>query len=359
MEIVEPTLNQTERLKSTGKSIMKKWQCQACNYTHTGDEPPESCPVCGVFRDLFTALSVDGQAAKAVEAGAATPKRNQCTVCGYVHQGEDLPENCPVCGVEHDSFSKITGSTDAPLVEETKEDAAKKRWRCEVCGYIHTGPSPPAKCPVCGADRSMFILLPEEKIETAQEAVFSAPETTKTKPQPVAETPQTKLAPEPSRFSHMYTTLTTMMSKLHAHPISVHIPNGVLPVAFLFLLLGITLESDGLLLASHYNLVFVLISMPVILFSGYNDWKIRLGGHMTQTIRIKIICGATVTGLSFVLVMWRFAQPHVLEPGSSGRFIYLSVFLVTLIAAAVAGFFGGKLIQFPGGDSLGDNSLKD
>lgn len=334
---------------------MKKWQCQACNYTHTGNEPPESCPVCGVFRGLFTALTVEGQAAKTVGVGAATPKRNQCTVCGYVQQGEDIPENCPVCGVERDSFVKITGSTDAPLVEETKKDTTKRRWRCQVCGYVHTGPSPPDKCPVCGADRSMFILLPEEEVETTQEDVTSSPgKTGETKPQSVTESPQADPARRPSHFSHIYTIITTIMAKQHAHPISVHIPNGVLPIAFLFLLLGITLESDGLLLASHYNLVFVLIAMPVILFSGYNDWKIRLGGHMTRTIRIKIICGATVTGLSFILVIWRFAQPHVLEPWSSGRFIYLSVFLVTLLAAAIAGFFGGKLIQFPGDDSLED-----
>ncbi|MCX7006276.1 MAG: FAD-dependent oxidoreductase [Kiritimatiellaeota bacterium] len=29
-------------------------------------------------------------------------------------------------------------------------------WRCEVCGYIHEGPEPPAECPVCGAPASDF-----------------------------------------------------------------------------------------------------------------------------------------------------------------------------------------------------------
>lgn len=32
-----------------------------------------------------------------------------------------------------------------------------KKWRCTVCGYIHTGDRPPRNCPVCGA--------PEEKFE--------------------------------------------------------------------------------------------------------------------------------------------------------------------------------------------------
>ena len=31
-----------------------------------------------------------------------------------------------------------------------------KAWRCEVCGYIHEGPEPPAECPVCGVPASEF-----------------------------------------------------------------------------------------------------------------------------------------------------------------------------------------------------------
>lgn len=31
------------------------------------------------------------------------------------------------------------------------------RWRCTVCGYIHEGPEPPRWCPLCGAEREMFV----------------------------------------------------------------------------------------------------------------------------------------------------------------------------------------------------------
>lgn len=31
-----------------------------------------------------------------------------------------------------------------------------KRWKCRVCGYIHEGPEPPDICPVCGAPKEMF-----------------------------------------------------------------------------------------------------------------------------------------------------------------------------------------------------------
>lgn len=37
------------------------------------------------------------------------------------------------------------------------ETAPLKRWKCTECGYIHTGPYPPDRCPICGADRNQFI----------------------------------------------------------------------------------------------------------------------------------------------------------------------------------------------------------
>lgn len=38
-----------------------------------------------------------------------------------------------------------------------------RRWKCSVCGYIHEGSEPPESCPICLADRSKFILLDKEK----------------------------------------------------------------------------------------------------------------------------------------------------------------------------------------------------
>jgi len=30
------------------------------------------------------------------------------------------------------------------------------RWKCSVCGYVHEGTSPPAKCPACKNPRELF-----------------------------------------------------------------------------------------------------------------------------------------------------------------------------------------------------------
>lgn len=40
----------------------------------------------------------------------------------------------------------------------------KKRWICTVCGYVHEGENPPEKCPQCGAPAEKFELQKEEMI---------------------------------------------------------------------------------------------------------------------------------------------------------------------------------------------------
>ena len=32
---------------------MAKWRCTVCDYIHEGDEPPEECPVCGAPKSAF------------------------------------------------------------------------------------------------------------------------------------------------------------------------------------------------------------------------------------------------------------------------------------------------------------------
>lgn len=37
-----------------------------------------------------------------------------------------------------------------------KEETSGPKWRCTVCGYIHEGEEPPEKCPVCGQGKEKF-----------------------------------------------------------------------------------------------------------------------------------------------------------------------------------------------------------
>jgi rubrerythrin len=31
------------------------------------------------------------------------------------------------------------------------------KWVCPVCGYVHTGDTPPEKCPLCGVPGAKFL----------------------------------------------------------------------------------------------------------------------------------------------------------------------------------------------------------
>ena len=89
------------------------WECGVCGYVHDGSDPPDSCPVCGVGPEEFGPLDVP-----AVEA--VRPKTWICGVCGYEHEGEDPPAECPVCGVGADEFEPV--APPARTREQLPED---------------------------------------------------------------------------------------------------------------------------------------------------------------------------------------------------------------------------------------------
>jgi len=219
-----------------------------------------------------------------------------------------------------------------------------KKWKCSVCGYVHTGAEPPEKCPVCGAGRDKFVELTEEEA-IAAEAEFRARFKGKFPPgaQPGGEAGEEGKAGA-KKSSSLYGFISGQMVKHHAHPVSVHTPNGVLPAAVLFLLLSLIFNISCLAEATFYSLVFVVLAMPLVLFSGYIDWKARFGGVLTSVILTKMICGVLVFSIGLGLVIWRVAVPAVADPTSASRGVYLLVHLAMLAAAGLAGFLGGKLV---------------
>ena len=46
---------------------------------------------------------------------------------------------------------------------QKNNDFMKKKWICTVCGYIHEGPEPPERCPICGVPASKFKEVEEKK----------------------------------------------------------------------------------------------------------------------------------------------------------------------------------------------------
>ena len=84
-----------------------------------------------------------------------------CKVCGYVHEGDQPPAKCPVCKVPAEQFEKME--------EEPAEKVTK--WVCTVCGYVYEGAEPPAVCPICKAPADKFIKQDDGEVEWADQHV--------------------------------------------------------------------------------------------------------------------------------------------------------------------------------------------
>ncbi|BDD86571.1 rubredoxin-like domain-containing protein [Desulfofustis limnaeus] len=202
-----------------------------------------------------------------------------------------------------------------------------KKWECTVCGYIHEGDSPPDTCPVCGAGPEYF------KEVAGQPAA---------EPAAAADTASAGMT-GPGTTAEPVSAIARLVAKLHLHPISVHTPNGVLPLALVLLLIAYLIESAAVFeQAAFFNLVFVLLSMPVVLATGYIQWKNRYKGVMTKIFGTKIVASVIVCTTLLAMIVWRLVDPQVLT--SPGRWIYLLLCLTMVGAAGLAGHMGGKLV---------------
>ena len=135
-----------------------------------------------------------------------------------------------------------------------------------------------------------------------------------------ADAPGTTLDPL-SKYDRIY----QLMVKHHVHPISVHIPNGLLPVSVLFIFLAVIFKFTGLSQAAFYNLIFVVFAMPLVLFSGVIVWQKKYNGAMTTLFLTKMICGGVVSLTAMILVIWSIVDPGVLALTSAHLVAFLFV----------------------------------
>ncbi len=205
-----------------------------------------------------------------------------------------------------------------------------KKWECSVCGYIHEGDEPPQNCPVCQADRDKFFEITDQ--EDAASNMASETETAR----PVPEVPQEPLS--------MGEKLADLLVEKHLHAISVHSPNGIIPVAVIFLVLNVVLKLSGLENAIYYNMIAVLIGMPPVIATGYITWQKKYGGAKTTLFKIKIAASSAATVILFGLVIWKTIQPEILSAPSIDRWLFLMWSLLLLATVGVAGHLGGQLV---------------
>ena len=219
-----------------------------------------------------------------------------------------------------------------------------KKWKCTICNYIHNGDEPPAKCPICGAPASAFVDISDPEEVPAPEPAAAAEADASEKIEPAEATQPVEAEPVSPFKDSRYRRLFDMMTKFHGHPISVHIPNGLLPVTILFIILSAFFHCAGMITAATYNMGVVAFAMPLVLFSGWVDWQNRFNGAFTQVFIVKIACGIVVSVTAWFMFIWLLVNPEVITTPQSSRVAFFGINLIMLGAAGTAGYYGGKLV---------------
>jgi len=87
-----------------------------------------------------------------------------CSVCGYVYEGETLPDDyiCPLCKHDKSAFVKqetIDNKNNESSLENSKtktlndvQENKSKKYVCPVCGYESDTDDFNGKCPLCNAE---------------------------------------------------------------------------------------------------------------------------------------------------------------------------------------------------------------
>lgn len=223
-----------------------------------------------------------------------------------------------------------------------------KVWQCTVCKYIHREATPPEKCPVCGVDKTRFIEIDEELIPARPvrkpgskpaEPGTASPAVSPFVKAAAPEPPQKQPPPSPEKG---FDKIKSLALKHHAHPISVHTPNGILPAAVTLWILSWIFNSELLAKAAMINMIFVVLTLPVVIFTGILEWKKKYQGALTLIFKIKILAAAMTTGSSVISLLWYVFDPNILS--SPGAFAFILVNIIMAASAGTAGYIGGKLV---------------
>jgi uncharacterized membrane protein len=132
---------------------------------------------------------------------------------------------------------------------------------------------------------------------------------------------------------------------IYFHPILVHFPQALFPVAFASLVLYLITGNDLFEKGAYLTAAFGLLAAPFTMITGYLDWKIRYKGYMTSVFRIKIVTGFVLFGLSFCALLVRVLDPGVAHLPMSGLGWLRAALLAGCTGACVVeGHYGGKLV---------------
>lgn len=131
----------------------------------------------------------------------------------------------------------------------------------------------------------------------------------------------------------------------HLHPVFVHFPQALFPVAFaafgVYLLTGLREFEAGAFVAA----MFGALASPLTTATGFFDWWNRYQAYMTSVFKIKIAGAFVLMALAGPAVWLRALHPDLaaLPLGGLG-WVYLGLLAACTATCVVLGHYGGKLV---------------
>ncbi len=199
-----------------------------------------------------------------------------------------------------------------------------KVWQCGVCKYIHREVNPVDKCPICNVESKKFREIDEASIPGNHPKRRGVKEKRKTEE------------------TWGFEKIKSLMVKHHTHPVIVHMPNGLLPVAVILWLAAWIFNSQLLAQAAFINQIFVIASLPLVIFTGIIEWQQKYNKAMTKIFKIKITAAGLTSISCLISTVWFYADSDVLLTSRAWGFMLINI--IMLASAGIAGHFGGKLV---------------
>ncbi len=135
------------------------------------------------------------------------------------------------------------------------------------------------------------------------------------------------------------------MDDRYFHPILVHFPQALFPVALASFVLYVGTGAGQFETGAYVAAAFGALAAPFTTIGGFLDWKFRYKAYMTSVFRIKIVGAFALIALSVPAVLLRSLVPGVAAlPLAGAGYAYAGLLAACAATCVVLGHFGGKLV---------------
>jgi formate hydrogenlyase subunit 3/multisubunit Na+/H+ antiporter MnhD subunit len=127
------------------------------------------------------------------------------------------------------------------------------------------------------------------------------------------------------------------------HAVASHFINGLLPVAVLFLLLGLATGNTYYEHTVVHLVAVALCAIPVSFVSGIRDWRIKFKRGKAPVFYRKIALSLTLLTLCLIALGIRLSRPGLADGGGTVAWLYRGCLIGMLPVVVLLGHFGAKL----------------